>query len=343
MKILVGISGGVDSAFAAKLLLERGDEVVGCILRMHEYSDIEGAERVARELGIELVVLDLCERFDREIKTYFVDEYLCGRTPNPCIVCNERVKFEALYEYAEKMGFDKIATGHYAKIISEPLADNSSRHVLCRAADYTKDQSYMLYRLPEYILAKTEFPLGELTKEEVRRQTLERGLSVADAADSQEICFLPDGGYPEYIESVAGKSPAGDFVDDFGVVLGKHNGIIRYTVGQRKGLGISLGKRMFVSSINPEKNTVTLSDNIKGREQISLSRVVFSGGESVKSLQGRVLKAKLRYTAPLIDIAECLHSDTGLIIKLAAEAKAAPGQSAVVYDGERVVFGGFID
>lgn len=343
MKILVGISGGVDSAFAAKMLKERGDDVTCCILKMHEFSDTLGARKVADELGLELVEIDCTKRFDNTIKSYFVREYMRGRTPNPCIVCNERVKFAALYEYATENGFDRIATGHYAKIV-EDRTSGKLAHYLCRAADLTKDQSYMLYRLPEEILAKTEFPLGELTKEEVRRCSEIYGLSVAGAADSQEICFLPDGGYSEYIESVAGKSPEGNFVDTEGNVLGKHNGIVRYTVGQRKGLGISLGKRMFVSQIDPIENTVTLSETLEGREEVILSETVISGGADPRLMSGGKYWAKLRYSSPLVGAYVEIFDGSKARLNLVSATKGAPGQSAVVYDGEgRVVLGGFIE
>ena len=341
MKILVGISGGVDSAYTAKLYLDRGDEVVGCILKMHEFSDISGAECVCRELGIKLVVIDATSPFDEEIKTYFRDEYLKGRTPNPCIVCNERVKFKLLYEYARENGFDKIATGHYAKVGKH--ADKEGAYFIECAADSQKDQSYMLYRLPNGILGMLELPLGTMTKDEVRKHTSNAGMSVAKAKDSQEICFLPDGGYPEYIESVVGKLPEGDFINDFGEPLGKHKGIIRYTVGQRKGLGIALGKRMFVSAIDPTQNTVTLSEELKGNRTVALSGVVLASGTDVSKFEGRKLKAKLRYTAPLIDVSVEILDGGRAVLYSESELKAAPGQSAVVYDEGRFILGGFID
>ena len=170
MKVLVGISGGVDSAYTAKLLKDLGNEVVGCILKMHEFSDVSGAEQVAKELGIPLVCLDCRERFNNEIKKYFVDEYLNGRTPNPCIICNERVKFKALYDYALENAFDKIATGHYAKIGFDKESDS---YYLSCADDSSKDQTYMLYRLPQSILSMLLLPIGNINKDDVRRASRE--------------------------------------------------------------------------------------------------------------------------------------------------------------------------
>ena len=342
MKILVGISGGVDSAFAANLLIERGHSVTGCILSMHEWSDTKGAETVCGELGIELIKLDCSERFNRIVKADFVNEYSRGRTPNPCIICNEQVKFAALYEYATQNGFDMIATGHYAKISSEEI-DGAKRFFLECADDLKKDQTYMLYRLPEHILAKTMFPLGSLTKDEVRRLSALHGLSAAAAKDSQEICFLPDGGYAEYIESVKGKSMPGSFVDGDGNVLGEHKGIIRYTVGQRKGLGIALGRRMFVSAIDPEANTVTLSDKIKGKNTVKVSDIILSKGIKIEQLTHLELYAKLRYTAPLVRVRVELKDSKEAVLYTDDEVKAAPGQSAVIYSNGRVIFGGIID
>lgn len=339
MKILVGISGGVDSAYAAKMLRDEGNEIVGCILKMHEFSDISGAEHVASELGIPLVCLDCTERFDSEIKSYFVEEYMRGRTPNPCIICNERVKFKVLYDYAVPNGFDKIATGHYAKI---DFDSDEGKYYLSCAKDRSKDQTYMLYRLPDNILSMLLLPLGNSIKSDVRKSSKESGLSSADAKDSQEICFLPDGCYAEYIESKVGKIPEGNFIDEEGNILGKHKGIIRYTVGQRKGLGISLGKRMFVTNIDPQLGTVTLGEELKGKRTVAISMIA-PVGLSEKRLASKSLKAKLRYTAPLVDVKVELKEGGKVILYTETEVKAAPGQSAVIYENDRVILGGIID
>ncbi len=342
MKILVGISGGVDSAYAARRLLDEGHEVEGCVLVMHEHTDVSAAASVAAELGIRLHQLDCTERFCSEIKTDFVNEYLNGRTPNPCIICNERVKFLMLFEYAMKNGFDRIATGHYARILGE-MKDGKRLFYLCSSADESKDQTYMLYRLPQAVLEKTVFPLGSITKGTVREATAELGLSVSRAKDSQEICFLPNGDYADYIESVAGRSEPGSFVSELGDVLGEHKGIIRYTVGQRKGLGIALGKRMFVTAICPKDNTVVLGDKLRGVRSILISSPIYADPSVFENKGGRGLKVKLRYSATAVDVKADLLEDGNVLLSFAEEVKAAPGQSAVVYDGDRVVLGGFIN
>ena len=242
MRILVGISGGVDSAYAAKKLLSEGHEVEGAVLIMHDFTELDAAREAASSVGIRLHEIDCQDAFG-QIKDNFVSEYVSGRTPNPCIICNERVKFKTLYDFAMENGFDAIATGHYARLV-----ETEGRFALATPEDMRKEQTYMLYRLPQSILSKLVLPLAEGTKTEIREQAMEQGISAANRSDSQEICFLPEGNHTEYIESVAGKCPEGNFVDNEGKILGRHKGIIHYTVGQRKGLGISLGERAFVTA-----------------------------------------------------------------------------------------------
>ncbi len=341
MKILHGLSGGVDSACSAMKLKAMGHDVEGAVLLMHEYTETEAARRSAEELSIKLHVIDCRFEFDKIVKENFVSEYMSGRTPNPCIICNERVKFKFLYDYAMENGFDAISTGHYAKVV-KIIDEYGERHAIARAKDLAKDQSYMLYRLPESILSKLILPLSDITKGEVRKDASEGRISASERPDSQEICFLPGGNYADYIEEVKGKSEKGSFIDAKGNILGTHNGIIRYTVGQRKGLGISLGTRVFVTDINPKNNTVTLSDTPIGKQKIRLSRVVFSGFTRENLVSNRRVLVKIRYSAPLTEaVAELLENGE---IQLAFDApqRAAPGQSAVAYLDDAVVFGGII-
>lgn len=336
MKILVGISGGVDSAFAAKKLMLEGNEVEGAVLIMHQHTEINAAREAADSVGIKLHEIDCTAAFE-EIKQNFVNEYINARTPNPCIICNERVKFRILYDFAMSNGFDAIATGHYARIESI-----DGRYALAMPEDKRKEQTYMLYRLPQDILSKLVLPLSEGTKGEIRLMAEEQGISAANREDSQEICFLPEGNHTEYIESVAGKCPEGNFVDSQGKILGRHKGIIHYTVGQRKGLGISLGERAFVTEINPVDNTVTLSPNMSGKDTVVLSDVVYSGLPTPTEEIDITLEVKLRYTAPLVEAKAHLYPDGRAILKLSSPQKFAPGQSAVLYRNGVVMLGGFI-
>lgn len=337
MRILVGISGGVDSALAAKRLMDLGHEVEGAILVMHEHTDVAAAEEAAASIGIKLHKIYIAGEF-LEVKRNFVDEYSKGRTPNPCIICNERVKFRRLHNYAMVMGFDAIATGHYARLV-----ERDGRYALAMAEDLKKDQTYMLYRLPQNILAKLVLPLSEGTKSEVRAEAESAGISAAKRSDSQEICFLPEGNHAGYIESVKGKCPEGDFVDPEGKVLGRHKGIIHYTVGQRKGLGISLGARAFVTAIDPDTNRITLSTDITGESCLSVSGIVYSGMAAPTEEIELPFEVKLRYGARPVKTMARLYPDGRAELSLSSPQVFAPGQSAVLYRDGVVMLGGFID
>ena len=337
MRILVGISGGVDSAFAAKKLILEGHTVEGAVLIMHQHTELSAAREAAASVGIILHEIDCRDSF-AQIKENFVSEYINARTPNPCIICNERVKFKTLYDYAMEHGFDAIATGHYARLVEQ-----GGRYALAMPEDSRKEQTYMLYRLPQSILSRLVLPLSEGKKSDIRLIAEEQGISAANREDSQEICFLPEGNHTEYIESVAGKSPEGDFVDENGIVLGRHKGIIHYTVGQRKGLGISLGQRAFVTNIDPIANTVTLSPDLLGKDEVYLTDVVYSGMTPPGEETTVELEAKLRYTAPLVKASATLYPDKTAVLKLSSPQKFAPGQSAVLYCNGTVMLGGFIE
>lgn len=341
MKILVGISGGVDSAYAAKKLMNEGHTVEGAVLIMHEHTELDAAREAALSVGIPLHEID-CRNAFSSIKENFVSEYSKGRTPNPCIICNERVKFAYLYDFAMAHGFDAIATGHYARV-ERIDSDGETRFALSMPDDRRKEQTYMLYRLPQHILSRLVLPLSVGTKNEIRSIAEEQGISAASREDSQEICFLPEGNHTEYIESVVGKFPEGDFIDPNGNVIGRHKGIINYTVGQRKGLGISLGRRAFVTDIDTETNKITLSPDMIGQNRVFISDMVYSGMNAPTEKTVTALDVKLRYTAPLIRATATLYPDKTAIIEFSEPQRSAPGQSAVLYQDGTVMCGGFIN
>lgn len=342
MKILVGMSGGLDSTYAALKLMNEGHDVEGAVIVMHEHTETEGAREAAEALGIPLHELDGREAFEK-VKSNFVSEYSSGRTPNPCIICNPLVKFRVLADYASENGFDMIATGHYAKVVT--VSDkNGVRYTLERSRDCKKDQTYMLHRLPQDILAMLRLPLGDELKAEVREKARASGLKAADQKESQEICFIPDGDYASYIEDVKGAFPEGDFVLEDGRIIGRHKGLIRYTVGQRKGLGVAYGERIFVSRINAEKNEIILSTEGSFTDRVCVSDIVFTGMQKPDADEKRHLDVKLRYLAKPVGATAHFFEDgrAELILDLPEKA-VTPGQSAVMYDGDVLLCGGFID
>ena len=269
-KVLLGMSGGVDSSVAALLLLKAGYDVTGMTMRLRpdaymqqsasggccSLHDIDDARRVCYQLGIEHLVLNFTEQFERDVIQYFAGQYAAGRTPNPCIACNRHLKFDAMLQKARLLGYDYIATGHYAV-----FGQNGAGRWLLKKAPASKDQSYVLYSLTQDQLAHTLMPLGAYTKPEARRMAEEAGLRVAHKPDSQEICFVEDNDYAGFLERYTGKkAPEGDFVDAEGHVLGRHRGITHYTIGQRKGLGVSFGRPMYVTKIDAVLNRVTLGE-----------------------------------------------------------------------------------
>lgn len=359
MKILVGMSGGVDSSYAALKLKSMGHEVEGAILRMHQYTETAAAEEAAAALGIPLHIIDCTVPFDNIVVTNFINEYKNARTPNPCIVCNSEVKFVYLAKFAEEHGFSAVATGHYSKLyrisesgerieitakLPEENKDGSSyRYAVGMSEDSGKDQTYMLWRLSQDILSKLLFVVGDEDKAFVRQSTRNAGLSAADRDDSQEICFLPDGDYASFIEERTEPSAIGDFLDEDGKLLGKHKGIIRYTVGQRRGLGISASGRIFVKKIDPVSNNITLSLKDTTYTRVLVTRLVFQGIEPQKRGAVLELSVKLRYAAKPV-LARVLFTDCGAEIQLSEPVRAVtPGQSAVFYKDGIVAFGGFIE
>ena len=258
-KVLIGMSGGVDSSVAVKRMLEAGCECTGCnlLLACGEVSD--DARLAAERFGIPFLSMDMRDTFRRRVQDRFAAVYEAGGTPNPCIDCNRELKFGAMLDSALELGFDAVVTGHYAQIRFDP---GSGRYLLYKAADRAKDQTYFLYSLTQHQLAHTLFPLGELTKEQVRSIAEEAGLLNARKRDSQDICFIPNGNYLDFLMSHTGKTYApGDYLDRSGNVIGQHKGAVAYTIGQRKGLGIALGAPAYVCAKDMERNTVTLGPN----------------------------------------------------------------------------------
>lgn len=346
MKILLGLSGGFDSAFSALKLMRQGHTVEGAVLKMHEYTDIDGAVKCAESLGIPLHIIDCTEEFKSVIDN-FIHEYKNARTPNPCIICNREVKFKYLLRFALDNGFDKIATGHYARV-TEIDADGKRHYVLSLALDERKDQTYMLYRLSEHTLSHLLLPMGDELKNELRINTPAELSFVKEKSDSQEICFIPDNDYAGYIEGQIGAFPTGDFVDENNNILGRHKGIIRYTVGQRKGLQIPSLNRLYVTSIDSKSNTVHVasapaySTVVRLRDLICNSIIEGRLCDSEYLVLEGVL-VKLRYQAPLVRARAEIYKDGTAILYLSEPFKSVtPGQSAVAYDNGNVLFGGII-
>ncbi len=340
MRVLLGLSGGLDSSFAAHRLKSEGYSVTGAALLMHDSFDPTEAEKTAELLGIPFVLIDCKDRFER-IKDNFVSEYSHGRTPNPCVICNAEVKLRMLYEYALKEGYDYISTGHYAKICK----DEHGRVILSKSRDLYKDQSYMLHRVSEDILDRLLLPLSYMTKAEARDSFRECGLDIFDRPESQEICFIPDGDYPGFIEHRLGrKFPDGEFLSDTGAHLGTHKGIIRYTVGQRKGLGVSSDSRLFVKEIRPADSTIILdskpplASEIFVRDFVSFSYAGLEEGREYRLL------AQVRYRAKAVRCTLTLEREGKARVRFDTPVSfVCPGQSVVLYDNDRVVGGGFIE
>ncbi len=354
-KVVVGMSGGVDSSMAAALLKEEGYDVIGVTLQIWEAtgpeveggccsnSAIDDARRVAFLLGIPHYVLNFRSYFEKTVVDYFTQAYLAGETPNPCLACNRHVKFGEMLRKAQGLGADYIATGHYAQVLRDP---DSERFLLSKSADARKDQTYALYMLTQEQLAHTLFPLAEYSKDQVRIMARERGLGVANKPDSQEICFVPNDDYASFVQERAmGFIKPGNFVDLSGKSLGRHQGIIHYTVGQRKGLGVTFGKPMFVVGLNPVSNEVVLGEDPDIYTDTlwadDLNWISFSDLKEPLNVE-----AKIRYNsagASATIYPGGSEADYGVMVRFDEPQRAVtPGQAVVFYQGNLVVGGGRI-
>ncbi len=354
MRIAAAMSGGVDSSVAAYELKKRGDTVVGLTIKTWPKEEcgamgeklccslesIQYARSVAGDLGIPYFVIDLSKEFTEEVKKYFEEEYRMGRTPNPCVYCNSRIKFGYLLKKARELGSEKIATGHFARIL-----EKGGKYYLAEGKDKNKDQSYFLYDIPREVLASIEFPLGEYTKDKVREIAMEQNLMTAGRPSSQDICFTTkDGDYRKYLENKGIEAfEPGDIVDTDGNVLGRHKGIAGYTVGQRKGLEVSSPNPLYVIKIDPKTNTVVAAE----REKAMSSKIKVAGFNwlSIDVLdEAKDLEVKIRYNSPKVNCTITPSGDDEAVVEFSQPQFApAPGQAAVFYEGEIVVGGGWIE
>lgn len=337
MRILIGLSGGLDSTFAAHQLKQEGHEVVGAAVIMHEYTDISAAKEAAEAVGIPFVTLDCREQFQEKVVSRFIADYTAGRTPNPCVECNPKIKFAALCDYARENGFDRVATGHYSRLCCE-----NGRYFIRSDRHSGKDQSYVLWRLSQEQLAMLYFPLYGKNKGEIRAEAAALGYRAAEAKDSQEICFIPDNDYVGYLETTLGTTfPEGDFIDAEGRVIGRHRGIVRYTVGQRKGLG-AFGQPMFVARIDSQANTVMLVPaGGEFSETTTVSELNFM--KLAPQREGAMeATCRVRYSAPPMPCHITFRGDHAEVTFADRTRAVTPGQSAVFYDGEDLLFGGVI-
>lgn len=351
------MSGGVDSSAAAWLLKKQGYRVIGVTMQIWENEDscamereggccgvsaVEDARRVAEKIGIPYYVLNFRAEFDENVIRYFIREYERGRTPNPCIACNRYVKWESLLRRSLEIGADYIATGHYARKLLLP----NGRFAVRNSVTAEKDQTYALYNLTQFQLSRTLFPDGAYTKPEIRKIAADAGLPVASKPDSQDICFVPDGDYAGFIERRTGQAAApGNFVDEAGNILGRHCGITHYTVGQRRGLGLPLGRRVFVKELRPDTNEVVLAENdALFTSSLTCSSLNWMAVPDLGDGEERRVTAKIRYShrgAPAVirragpDQVLCLFDEPVRAV--------TPGQAAVFYEDGHILGGGIID
>ena len=352
-KALIAMSGGVDSSVAAFLMTQAGYECMGVTMKLFyneevacrantccSLDDVEDARSVAYRLNMPYYVFNFSDRFKEDVIDKFVDAYENGRTPNPCIDCNRYLKFDKLFARAKELGYDYVVTGHYAQIEYNP---EKGRYLLKKAVDTNKDQSYVLYSMTQEQLSHVQFPLGSMSKPEARKIAEENGFVNAKKHDSQDICFVVNGKYSDFIENYTGKTfPEGDFVDKNGNFMGRHKGIIRYTVGQRKGLGLALDHPMYVIEVNPENNTVVIGENedLFSTSVTAKSINLISVPDMYKPMR---VKAKVRYRQAEQWATAVQVDENTLKIEFDEPQRAVTkGQAVVMYDGDIVVGGGTI-